>query len=179
MINFEGTFDTTNALSSMYLWVVFGTLTVLINCDLQRLLYHNPLVLHLIGIVGFFFLFTLLDSNNKAGIEKIWLKTIFVYALFVLVTKNKWYFLVPILIGLLIDQSLKKDLAFRKASNPDAPYLPRYEVTVKEATKIINILVIILIIIGSIHYMILQKMEYKNDFSLWKFFVAANRNCKL
>ena len=42
----------------------------------------------------------------------------------------------------------------------------------KLISKIINISIITLIIIGTIHYMYLQKVEYQKEFSLFKFFLV-------
>ena len=161
------TFDTTNALSSMFLWLIFGYLATLLNCDLQRFLKSNPLWIHAFGLTAFFFLFTILDSNNK-NIYLVWLKTILIYLLFVLMTKSKWYFIVPVIILLLIDQTIKKDLAFKK--NVQAENLEKYENRQKIITKILNIFIIVLILIGTIHYVYIQKVDYKQDFSWFKFF---------
>lgn len=176
MIDLSNTFDTTNALSSMFLWLMFGYLSVLLNCDLQRLIKNHPLVLHFVGILAFFFLFTVIDSSNKTTVLNIWIKTIFIYLMFMLLVKSKWYFVVPVLGILLIDQTLKKDIAYRKQATPEQD-ITQYESLVKQFSRIANILIICIIITGTIHYAILQKREYKDRFS-WMTFFFGFTTCK-
>jgi hypothetical protein len=159
------TFDTTNALSGMFLWIIFGYLATLLNCDLQRFLRTNPLWIHAFGLTAFFFLFTILDANNKS-VYQVWLKTLMVYILFVLMTKSKWYFIVPVIILLLVDQTIKKDLAFRKSSQLEN--LEQYEEIQEIITRFLNICIIVLILIGAIHYAYIQKRDH-TDFTWFKF----------
>ena len=170
-MDFSGTFDTTNALASMFLWLIFSFLSIMINCDLQRFIRSNPLFFHLIGLLAFFFLFTLLDSNNTSSIGIIWIKTIFIYLLFLCLIKSKWYFIIPVLGLLLIDQTIKKDIAFKKNRDPTQDLSIN-----KKISQYINIFIIVLIIIGTIHYMFLQKKQHKDNFSLFKFFFIV-KNC--
>ena len=171
LLNSADTFDTTYALSAMFLWVIFGMLQVIVNCDLQRLMWKYTAVFHAVGLVAFFFLFALIDTANKTSIWVIWIKSIFIYILFVGMTKSKWYFVVPVLSLLLVDQMLKKDLAFRKArDDADAVALERREAVLERVTLIINITIIVVIFLGSAHYAYLQKLEYQEAFSWTKFF---------
>lgn len=157
------TFDATNAISGIYMWTLFGFLApFLLNCDLQRFVKTQPLILHLLGLIACLFLFAL---ENKIDNESAWWvvgKSCLVYALFVLMTKMKWYFILPVLGLLVFDQFVKKFHA---------------EIA-KKTTKIVNIAVIFVTLIGSIQYMLLQRLEYGKDFSLYKFFVYSNQ-CKL
>lgn len=173
-MDLSGTFDSTNALSGMFLWLIFGYLTALLNCDLQRWLTKHPYFIHAFALVAFFFLFTLLDSNNKASIGVVWFKTVMIYILFVMMTKSKWYFVIPVLALLLIDQSLKKDLAFRRSGGLDDDAAERRQ---KAITAFVNVAVIVLIFAGMAHYAYLQKLEYKSKFSWKKFFFAVSK-CK-
>lgn len=174
-LDISNTFDSTTALSGMFLWIIFGYLSALLNCDLQRFLKHHPMFIHLMGIVAFFFLFTLIDTNNKTSILNVWIKTLFIYVLFVLMIKSKWYFVVPVLVLLLIDQTMKKDLTLMQASN-----LPLTEDSLKNRksiSKTINVMVIALIISGVIHYAYIQHREYKHKFSWYMFFFGITK-CK-
>lgn len=177
-MNSSGTFDTTYALSSMFLWVTFGYLTTLANCDIQRLVQSHPLAIHAIGLVAFFFLFTLLDSNNSSHISVILLKTLVVYILFVLMTKSKWYFVLPVIALLLIDQAYKKNLAFLKQSGElGADEIAKRDAFQKRITAAINVIVVIAIIVGAAHYAYLQRIEYRERFS-WYEFLASVGKCK-
>ena len=111
---------------------------------------------------------------------------IFVYVLFVLMTKSKWYFVLPVLALLLIDQSIKKQVTFQKSSakgsagetkDKDKDKDAKLENVQLIATQIINVLVITLILVGTLDYMRLQRIEYKDSFSLYKFFFTT-KSCK-
>lgn len=193
-----GSFDTTYALSGMYMWLMFSFLSNMINCDLQRWMKDNQIVRHVVGIISFFFLFTLIDSNNKSSVYITILKTFFVYAIFLLATKSKWYFAVPVLALLLIDQAIKKQKAYLldQASRPKKDEVsqetdgdaattttttsPEVNTTLFElTTNVINVIVIVVIILGAIHYLYLQYLEYgpQGSFSLSKFLFKTG-TCK-
>jgi hypothetical protein len=160
----------------MFMWIAFSHLANMLNCDLQRLLKTNLFVVHITGVTSFFFLFTLLDPNNKSSLGIIWLKTLMVYVLFVLMTKSKWYFVVPVLILLLLDQSVKKEVAIREARGiPDDSFKGRQELI----TKTINTTIIVVIIVGTLHYMYLQYIQHRKHFSLTQFFFGLSDNCKM
>jgi hypothetical protein len=89
-------------------------------------------------------------------------------------TKSKWYFVVPVLILLLVDQSYKKNVNFMKSKEEDVTEL---ETRSKQLSSVINIVIIALILIGTAHYMFLQYNEYGDKFSLYKFFVGWSK-CK-
>jgi hypothetical protein len=190
----SGTFDTTNALSSVYLWIIFGYLSSLLNCDLQRFIRQNPLFTHVMGLMAVFFLFTLLDSNNQTTIQLIALKTVFVYAMFIFMTKSKWYFVLPVLTILLVDQGMKKQLTLKmkaqqqQSADVDAEDAEDAAQKAQDAqdaqkkqaeiTRILNIIIIVLIVIGTLHYMYLQYNEYGDKFSFYTFFLGTNTRCK-
>jgi hypothetical protein len=157
------TFDTKSALSALYLWLLFGFLSTMISCDLQRWMVHNQLFRHFIGIVSFFFLFTILDRTNKSSINEIWIKTIVVYCIYVLMTKSKWQFALPVLILLLIDQSINVHIKYIKA-NPTE----NKNKTTDYWTSIryyLDIIMVVLILLGVIHYIIRQNKEFGKGFS--------------
>ena len=182
-MDFSGTFDSTNALSCMFLWLIFGFLTALVNCDIQRFLLQNPLAFHAFGFLAFLFLFTLLDTNNTSSIGVVWAKSIFVYIIFVLMTKSKWYFVLPVLLLLLIDQSIKKQVAFAKAAakedeQHDAASIEKWDAFQKTVTEVINYVIIALILLGTLDYIRLQRREYMGNFSFYKFFLTTKNECK-
>ena len=168
-IDLSKSFDMTYALSALYLWLLFNFLSKMINCDLQRFMADSDLVRHLVAVVSFFFLFCILDPESvKAGLAATWVKTIAVYLLFVCAIKSKWYFAVPVLVLLLVDQSIKLD-AKHKGD----------EATKARAARVsrrINYAIIALIGVGFVQYGALQYRERGADFSLYKLVVASG--CK-
>lgn len=173
-MDFSGTFDTTNALSGIFLWITFGYMAALLNCDLQRFLKHNPLAIHVVGLVAFFFLFTLLDTNNKGDISTIVIKTVFVYVLFMMMTKSKWYFVVPVICMLLLDQTIKKRVVIQEVAGKN---VEKEREVQQRITRWLNVAIVSLIIVGTLHYMFLQYIEYRHAFSLYRFFLGVTK-CK-
>lgn len=157
---FADTFDTTVAISGLYLWLLFSYLAAMMNCDLQRLMNKNTLFKHLVAIIAFFFLFTLIDGNNKAHVGIIWLKTLFVYVLFLMMIKSKWYFTFPILFILLVDQTTKAHISYleKNGVSEDIEYY-------QNIRGILNVMIIILIVLGFIHYIVRKKSQFGSSFS--------------
>jgi hypothetical protein len=140
------------------------------NCDLQRLLVKSDLFRHLVALIAFFFLFTVLDSGNKSHVGIIWLKTILVYILFLMIIKSKWYFTFPVLGILLVDQSIKAHINYLER-NDKIDEINKY----KEIRKILNIIIII-IIIGFLNYAYIKYHKYNSDFSIGTLLFATK--CK-
>lgn len=168
MIDLSRTFDTTNALSSVLLWIIFGYLGSMLNCDLQRMIHKNPFFLHAIGFSAFLLLFTIIDNSNKHNIYILLLKTFIIYILFILMTKSQWFIVVPVIFLLVIDQFIKKDIAIREAKNND---IVNYKYFQTKLTKAINIIIITLILLGCVHFIGTMK-----KFSIYPFF-EMNSHC--
>jgi hypothetical protein len=176
-------FFSTDALSGVFLWVMFGYLAVLLNCDLQRFLKNNWVVLHVTGLITFFFLFSIFDGGVADSVTELWLKTSFVYVLFILMTKSKWYFVTPVIAIILIDQTIKKHVQIqgkKHSSSEDAVARDKYmslEKRAEQITNYINVAIVSLIVVGNVHYAVLQRIEYKDDFSFVKFFFSPSNSC--
>lgn len=142
---------------------------------MQLWMKDNVVFRHFVGIVAFFFLFTVLDQKNQRGIKEVWTKTIIVYAVFVLMTKSKWYFSLPVLILLVIDQNIRihvQDIKKRSANDGNET-TRKYE----EMQRAIDVLLGILVVMGAGHYAYRQKKEFKDDFGWNKFFLMSK--CKV
>lgn len=155
------TFDTKTAITSLYLWLLFGFLSTMVSCDIQKWMKSNNVFRHLIGIIAFFFLFTILDTSNHSPMYLIWIKTFFVYFIFLLMIKSKWYFSLPVLFLLVVDQSIKTHHDYTYQLNKDDPSLK----TLMDIRSGINITIIVLILIGFIAYALRQYNEFGNKFS--------------
>ena len=169
---FADTFDTTVSLSGLYLWVLFSYMAAMMNCDLQRMMKRNTIFMHVVAIIAFFFLFTVLDSNNKAHVGMIWLKTIFVYILFLMTTKSKWYFTFPVLGILIVDQTIKAHLTYLERSKKSDDISIFTEIRSK-----LNVCIIVIIFLGFIHYAYRKYYQYNSTFS-WGTLLLATK-CKL
>jgi hypothetical protein len=51
-------FDYRDAIAGFLLWLLFGFLSSMVSCDLQRFMQSHLLFRHFVGLVSFFFLFT-------------------------------------------------------------------------------------------------------------------------
>lgn len=166
-------FDIRTAIAGLYLWLLFGYLSTIVSCDIKRLITNNVYFRHFVGIISFFLLFTVLDKdNNNLDIINIWIKTCLVYFGFLLMTKSKWYFSIPTLILLLIDQSIKFQIDFINSSDPKNKKVIQYEYI----REIVYILIIMMIVVGFLHYAVRQYNEYGSQFSIIK--LLLHNTCK-
>ena len=102
----NNSFDFSLALGSLYLWLLFGFFSTLLNCDIQKYIMKHTILMYIGSLVAFFFLFTIIDDNNSIPLHLLWLKTIFVFIMFIMMTKTKYYFSIAVVILLLVDQSI-------------------------------------------------------------------------
>jgi hypothetical protein len=95
------------------------------SCDLQRLFMYNVAAKHVIAFISAFFLITLVDQNasNAKNIGELFATTFKIYALYIMSTKAKAYFVLPMIIVLFVDQILKIqiDIMERKEGMEDKP----------------------------------------------------------
>lgn len=160
----EKTFDTKAALTGLYLWLLFGFLSTMVSCDIQRWMRDSLMFRHFVGIIAFFFLFTVIDTSNKTHILLIWLKTIFIYGMFLLMVKSKWYYSLPLLLLLVLDQSFRVHRDYLDSRGADRRVLEKWDHT----REIINKVVIGLIVVGFVHYAVRQKAEFGSNFDFGK-----------
>lgn len=158
------TFDTKAALSGLYLWLLFGFLSTMVSCDIQHWMHNSLLFKHFVGVIAFFFLFAVLDTSNKSHIFLLWVKTFFIYAVFLLMVKSKWYFSLPILLMLIIDQSIKVHRDYLEEHKTGETTLKQYD----KIRDYINYGIIGLIVVGFGHYTVRQYMEFGSKFNFGK-----------
>lgn len=156
----EDSFDTATALSSMYLWLLFGFLSSMVSCDMQTWMQTHPGFRHALGIIAFFFLFTVLDSQNKLGVGYTVLKTLMVYMLFILLTKSKWYFSLPALALMIADQTIKVHINYLQNNGADSAALSGW----KDARRYLLYTMTVSIVLGAIHYAWRQRNEFGAEF---------------
>lgn len=170
MLAFQGSFDTTASLAALYLWLMFNYLSSVLNCDLQRMFRENALLRHLLGLIAFYFLFTVIDPNNNAHVLIVFWKTIVVYILFLLATRSRWYFATATLLLLLIDQVIKNHIAYLEKQN-QMTYVEPW----KRVRPILLWLIVSVILVGSVDYMLKQRRDRRNAFRWSTFFLGTNK----
>ena len=166
----NNTFGMKYALSALYLWLLFGYLSSMIGCDLQRWMTRHQSFRHIIGIFAFFLLFTLFSENNDNHIISVLIKTVAVYFVFILMTKSKWYFSIPTLLLLVIDQGLKYQSTYLKKQNKS------YE-TLDTIRGYIDYALLALIVFGFVSYGVRQKNTFGDKFSFLK--LLFSNKCRL
>jgi hypothetical protein len=157
-------FDVRTAIAGLYLWLLFGYLSSMVSCDVKRLMTENILFRHLVGVVSFFLLFTVVDKDNNLDVFNVWSKTIMTYFVFLLMTKSKWYFSIPTLAIIVIDQSVKFQIDYMKQKSPEDEYIAEYE----RMRDILYKLTGVVISVGFLHYAVRQYREFGKDFSFIK-----------
>jgi hypothetical protein len=167
----EDTFDSKEALSALYLWLLFGFLSSMVSCDMQRWMRDSHAFRHLVGLVAFFFLFTVIDQKNKTPVTHTWAKTFFVYFVFILMIKSKWQFSLPVLLLLIVDQSIRVQLEYiqKKPCAENTATVERWN----KVRGVLSIALGVLILAGVIHYAVRQKSEFGSKFDWATFFFAS------
>lgn len=159
------TFDTKFAMTTVYLWLLFGYLSSMVSCDLQRWMQTNTAFRHFVGVVSFFFLFTILDVKNREHTSLVVAKTLVVYIMFLMMVKSKWYFSIPVILVLIIDQTAKVHIEYLEEQNlPTENYI--------QVRKGCTLVMTLLIVTGFISYAIRQHQEFGKDFSWGKLFLS-------
>lgn len=171
-------------IAAFYLWLLFGFLSTSVSCDMNRLLNNNILIRNIIGIMSFFLLFAVIDKDSNESLLNLTFKTIFVYILFLLMSKNKWYFSLPILSLIFIERAVQVYINNKlKINNDDDINNPSliiidhdYIHKINKIQEYLRICIYTLIILGFISYAYRQKKHFKHNFSLYK--LIFNFKCR-
>jgi hypothetical protein len=170
ILDWGASFDTTSSLAALYLWIMFNALFSLLNCDLQRALNKNMFVKHLTGLLAFYFLFNIVDPNNKSHVATTLVKTFVVYALFIMATKSKWPYIAAALLLLFCDQVMRNHIEYLKNAERDPSSYVRARFYIQWA-------IFGVILVGFLHYFARQRFEYGQAFSFGKF-ILGTTSCK-
>lgn len=168
-------FDTSASLALLFLWLIFNYLAVLLNCDLQRAIKDSALLRHVLGLMAFYFLFTVIDPNNNVPVWVTLVKTIVVYFLFVLATKARWIFAGTTLLLLFADQMVKNHIDFLKKHGD---HTQSQQESWHKLRKYLLVLILLCIFTGAIDYVMKQKREQGKEFNYFTFFLGTSA-CKM
>jgi len=158
---------------AFYLLVFCNFTAELLGCNLLTVLRENMYAKHIIGIILLFFLIIVVNpSNADKNIFKNILVALLIYLWFILTTRSPFSIMVAVLVCLIAVYitNIAKD-RYTNEKNEDAA---------NKAQLIQNILAItalILSIVGFFIYFYEKKLEYKDEFSLRKFF-SGTTTCK-
>lgn len=169
-----------DALLLFYIIMIAGYFEPLFSCDLQRLFTNSLLAKHILAFISAFFLITLVDDKNDIKtLGEMFRTTFMIYALYILSTKAKAYYVLPMLIVLFIDQILKVQVGILEkresekiARAGDAAQRERI-VKIREG---MTWAIVLLILGGMLHYYIRARIEFGAKFSTVAFF-AGTKEC--
>ena len=176
------------------------------SCDLQRLFMYNVAAKHVIAFISAFFLITLVDQNasNAKNIGELFATTFKIYALYIMSTKAKAYFVLPMIIVLFVDQILKIqiDIMERKEGMEDKPKTAAGEQSktaagdfaakidakmnkkdridlLKRIREYLTYVIVTLIVVGVLHYYVRARLEFQDQFSHSAFFFGTRKCANL
>jgi hypothetical protein len=166
------------------------------SCDLQRLFMYNVAAKHVIAFISAFFLITLVDQNasNAKNIGELFLTTFKIYALYIMSTKAKAYFVLPMIIVLFVDQILKiqidimernegmedKTAAADFAAKIDAKMNKKDRIDLlKRIREYLTYVIVTLIVVGVLHYYVRARLEFQDQFSHSAFFFGTRKCANL
>ena len=144
-------------------------------CRLQHLLRSNMLVKHIFGLFTMIFFVVLSSGIKEKNILNIVKSSFLLYILFILISKSQIYTFYFILLFLGITYIIniikqeEKEIIQEELIKED---FDNYD----HITYILYILIIITTIIGVILYMGEKKIEYRNNFNYFTFFLGKP-NC--
>jgi len=164
-------FDSVSAIAGLYLWLLFGFFTSLLGCDLQRIMTQNIYVKHLMALTAFFFLMSVVDTDNQISLGMTWLKTFVVYILFMISIKSKILASGLFIALLLVDQSIKVHMAYLERTKAPQSDIAKYN----KVRFGILISLIVVAFVGFIAYFIKQYSDHAEDFSFLIFFFGSNK----
>jgi len=179
--------DITNSLMVFYIIMTAGFFGNFFSCDLQRLFTNNIMSKHILAFISAFFVITLVDQNKKRSIPEMLKFTMIIYVIYILSTKAKALFVLPMLIILFIDQLIKTQLdILKEQQNSDKkeqfqsdPIWYENIPFLEEQRTYLSYIIIGLIVLGVTHYYVRARLEFGDEFDHAKFFLGTKQCANL
>ena len=138
----------------------------LLPCRVQYMLKHNILYKHFFGILTmFFFVLLALPEYKNKGIFENSMIVLFFYSFFLLLAKTHYKFWM----GIMFSLSLLYIFSMYRKGLDDG--VSKNKIILLE--KIMSIGILTASFIGVVIYYLEKKMEYKKNFSIYKFVVGT------
>ena len=160
-----------NALVAVYLWLFFGYLTAYMNCDLQHILQNNVYVLHLFGIVTFFFLFMTDVASAQLTLSQKIALTLVVYIMWIMASKTRYYFIMGIIGTIIVVKLLDNHIEDKLRYGHDKENIQFLQHRRKMIYLFGLAIIVLLIFIGIVHALYQNNVKLGN---LWSFFVSRS-----
>jgi hypothetical protein len=143
-----------------------GKVSELINCSVRNLIERHLWLRHIVFIVSIFLIRSLVIFEKQfpeSSLSRIWVFTFSVYALFILATKSKWYFVLTAVTLLFLGENLK-------IFDDNNRYTTLNSVLFYSAITIV--------VVGFLHYLYLQKRQRGKKFSFYTFWFGSATGCE-
>jgi hypothetical protein len=166
-------------LASIVFWTLFGNTSDTLSCDLKKSL-NNIYIKHITIIVSIFLLFIVVGKEESSAFE-LWKTTFILYFLYFFLTKSKWYYSVLIIFFILIEQTLNIEINYLKNNKSNNRKNIDSTIPINKYIKYseyIRIFILLLIVLGFVHYLIRQKLFFKSRFDFVKFLFSNKCNKK-
>lgn len=160
--------DSIKGLLLLFMAIMANFLATTMNCSIQKLLTHSPLLRNVAVIFLIYFTINFTSSNNIYP-PKLWINVLMVYGLFILLMKQNIYFLVAnlALIVLIYTSIQMRDY-----------YLTHNDIESGEIAKqrivILDTIFFITLLVGFVSYASQQYRDHHAGFSWVKFLFGAN-----
>lgn len=161
--------DFKNALMLFYIIIISGFFSNFLSCDLIRMFSQSIVIKHILAIISVFYLLTSIDPDAKITIPVALRNTLLIYSLYIISTKSKAKFVVPMLLSLTLDQVIKIYIDTTPNMNE------KLKENLSRFRNVLTVVIICLIIIGFIHYFLRAKREFGDNFSFSKFILGTNK----
>ena len=155
-------------------------------CRLQNVLRSNMIIKHIFGFFTLVFFVGLSSSDENKNLYITIKDAFLLYILFILISKCNisLFYIIMIFLGITYIINILKDEENEKIKKDNNDKLDEKEINNRlrehnnkiniynNITYILYILIIVLIIIGVLIYMGEKKIEYKNNFKYFTFFMG-------
>lgn len=156
-------------IAAFYLWLLFGYLSDTVGCDIQRLMRKNGVFRHFVALLTFIIVFSLFENGEESKPSYYFIvNAIVLYVFFVLLSKNKKEFAIPVLLLICIERLLDNEVGRQDLESSDglAMFL-----------NVFRIILFVIIVTGFLSYLYKQRKDKKEDFTFYKFLFSTD-NCR-
>jgi len=163
-----------------FLIISINFLTETFPCRLQNVLRNNMFVKHMFGLFTMIFFIVLSSKIKNKNILNIVKNSLFLYIIFILITKcdKYFFFIIIVLLGITYIINIMKEQEQEQENEINKEKSSEKEDNIYDnITYILYIIIFIFIILGVLLYMGEKKLEYKKNFNYITFFIG-NSVCK-
>ena len=167
------TIENIKSLFIIFLIVSGNYLGDLIGCKMKYLLTENIYVKHLLLFLLIFITIGLVNEEKDRHPMDIMKDMIFLYILYIIVTRTNIYFTIILLVSIfilyIIDEIEKYEIKKSDTEDNKEKFIKMKDYVTK--------IIIFIIIFGFIYYLYDKRKEYKKNFNLFTFLLGKT-NCK-